>query len=426
MSISTRALHLGVLTSLAFVPLTHAAVGASQSDAALSTADSLVTSWVAAEKVAGAVLLVSKDGDTVLEKAYGWAHLNDFGGGQYPPAGRAEAPLGGPRRLIDPVPTTLETAFDLASVTKVMATTLALMSLVDLNRLELDEPLHNYLVDFGGGGRDQITPRHLLTHRAGLQQWQPVYYDATSAEEAYEYIRDLPLAWTPGSARRYSDRGFMLLGRLVEKVAREPLDAFVRERFYGPLGLSATGFRTEPIPGLGPFAATSHGNPYERRMVHDPEFGYRFAGNPAAWSGWRRRTLVGEVNDGNAFHAFGGVAGHAGLFSTAKELQVLLQLLLNRGAYDGRRYIGAEVVDTFLTSTGEGQALGSQVPEYAPPTSFAHSGFTGTLVLGVRDEGLAVILLTNRQNVGVNELGEYVDLTPLQRGLIEALTAKAP
>ena len=157
-------------------------------------------------------------------------------------------------------------------------------------------------------------------------------------------------------------------------------------------------------------------------MVHDPDFGYLIEGDATAWRDWRRRTLIGEVNDGNAYHAFDGVAGHAGLFSTARELQVLVQLLLNGGDYAGRRYLRADVVSTFLTSTGEGQALGWQVPDYAPPMSFAHTGFTGTLVLGVRDEGLAVILLTNRQNGGVTEAGTYPDVTPLQRGVMQALT----
>jgi CubicO group peptidase (beta-lactamase class C family) len=158
----------------------------------------------------------------------------------------------------------------------------------------------------------------------------------------------------------------MLLGRIVEQVSQESLDAYLTARFYGPLGLAATGFR--PSSTAGPaaahrFAATSHGNPYERRMVHDSTFGYRIEGDPDTWNGWRRYTLVGAVNDGNAYHAFAGVAGHAGLFSSARELGVLLQLVLDRGSHGGRRYLPAEVIDAFLQPAGEGQGAADQPTE---------------------------------------------------------------
>lgn len=156
-------------------------------------------------------------------------------------------------------------------------------------------------------------------------------------------------------------------------------------------------------------------------MVHDSTFGYRIAGDAEAWDGWRRRTLSGEVNDANAFHAFGGIAGHAGLFSTASELNVLLQLLLNRGAYGGRRYLNAQVVDTFLASTSGGQALGWQLQAYIGQASFSHTGFTGTLVLAVPEYDLALVLLTNRQNLGVDQDGLYPDVDPLQRAVVAAV-----
>jgi CubicO group peptidase (beta-lactamase class C family) len=156
-------------------------------------------------------------------------------------------------------------------------------------------------------------------------------------------------------------------------------------------------------------------------MVHDSTFGYRIEGDPNAWSGWRRYTLVGEVNDGNAYHAFQGIAGHAGLFSTARELGVLLQIMLDRGFYDGRQYLAPEIVDTFLKPAGEGQALGWQVPDYAPQGSFAHTGFTGTFVLGVPERRLGIVLLTNRQNVGIDERGYYPDVGPLRRAVAVAL-----
>jgi CubicO group peptidase (beta-lactamase class C family) len=418
-----------------------APAGPRQAASTVAAADAAVAAWVEAEGIPGAVLLVSRDDRIVLEKAYGWAQLYEYRDGQYGAAAAGTPRPTALRRLAEPPRMTTETVFDLASVTKVMATTFAAMLLVETGELDLDAPVHTYLPDFRGAGKERITPRHLLTHRAGLAAWQPVYYRAQSARQAYEYIRDLPLAWGVGEERHYSDLGFMVLGLLVERVAGEPLGAFLDERLWGPLGLASIGFQSAPAgapprpgalddpggprppatvapaPVIGPIAATSHGNPYEHRMVHDATFGYRYDGDPDAWAGWRRYTLAGEVNDGNAFHAFGGAAGHAGLFATAADLRVLLQLLLNRGEYGGRRYLSPEVVETFLAPAGDGQALGWQAPANLPAGSFAHPGFTGTWVLGVPAEGLAVVLLTNRQNLGVDERGYYPDLVELQQAV---------
>ena len=400
-----------------------------QIEPGLRAADSLVASWVESQQVPGAVLVVSSGGEVVLERAYGSVQSHDYGGGQYSGSSRSGSQSGGIRPVAAPSPVTSETVFDLASVTKVMATTFAVMLSVDRGELDVDAPVHTYLPDFRGREKDAITLRHLLTHRAGLHQWKPIYYHATNPDEAYAYIRDLPLAWGVGEGRHYSDLGFMLLGRVVERTVGMSLDVLLRERLYEPLGLLATGYRPTQgrSPGSGvaqgarPVAATSHGNPYEYRMVHDSTFGYVYDGDPNAWNGWRRYTLAGEVNDGNAFHPFGGVAGHAGLYSTAGELRILTQLLLDRGEYGGRRYLRAEVVDAFLAPSGDGQALGWQIPDNAPPASFAHTGFTGTFVLGASGEGLGVVLLTNRQNKGTDRRGYYPDLGPLQSALTAAL-----
>lgn len=409
-------------------------------DPALEQADSLVASWVAAERIPGAVLLIQRNGRVELHRAHGWAQLYDYGSGQYGDYDSGEGgidegirPMEGIRRMASPVPMSPETVFDLASVTKVMATTMAVMLLVDDGALDLDAPASTYLPDFTGDGREAITPRLLLTHTSGLPQWLPVYYHAADADAAYDYLRSVPLEWPVGTNRRYSDLGFMLLGRIVEEVSGRSLDGFVRERIYRPLGLTTIGFRppggashdpTDSSPAAPGVAATSHGNPFERRMVYDPDFGYRIDGDPTAWDGWRRRTLVGEVNDGNAFHAFDGVAGHAGLFARASELGVLLQLLLDRGTHSEGQLLQPETVEAFLTPALEGQGLGWQLPGHAPPGSFGHTGFTGTFVLGVPRDGLAVVLLTNRQNVGVDEETRYPDVAPLQRAVTESLTTE--
>ena len=394
--------------------------------AELQRADSLVRTWVDEGRVPGAVLHVSVDDGPVLARAYGHAQSYAYGGGQYAPDGGTvpATAAAGIEPLAEPVPMTTATVFDLASVTKVMATTMAIMLLVDRGEVALEAPVQRYLPDFAGDGKERITIEHLLTHRSGLVQWHPIYYAASDADEAYARIRGLPLGWPVGEERHYSDLGFMLLGLVVERVSGEGLHAFLRRELYEPLGLASTGFRGEPAGAADAsvtFAATSHGNPYERRMVYDPDFGYRIDLDPTSWDGWRRYTLSGEVNDGNAHYAFRGVAGHAGLFATAAELDTLLRLLLGAGALEGRRYVDAAVVERFLTDTGEGQALGWQVPSYAPTGAFAHNGFTGTFVIADRARGIAVVLLTNRQNRGVDERSAYPDVGPLQRAVTAAV-----
>jgi CubicO group peptidase (beta-lactamase class C family) len=311
---------------------------------------------------------------------------------------------------------------------------MAFLLLVDRGAVELDAPVHAHLPEFRGPRKDSVTIRHLLTHSAGLAQWQPIYYGAANGEEALGAIGAMPLEWGVGAGRHYSDLGFMLLGYLAEREAGMPLDRFLAQELFQPLGLERTGYRRPDcertdlgaICPHGPFAATSHGNPYEYRMVHDTAFGYRYAGDPLAWGDWREYTLVGEVNDGNAFHAHGGVAGHAGLFSTAGELQLLLDLLLAGGELRGRRFFRKETLDAFLEPTRFGHALGWQLPAWAPEGSFSHTGFTGTFVLGVPSRGLALVLLTNRQNLGVGADTRYPELSGLQRQVAEAVLGIGP
>jgi len=372
--------------------------------AGIATADSLIGSAV--ERLfPGAVFLVAKDGRVVHERAFGYAQLNDYEG----------------RRLATPRPMRINTLFDLASVTKVMATTMAMMMLVDRGQIDLDAPVYRYLPDFRGAHLDSITIRNLLQHSSGLVQWQPLYYHASNSAQTYAVIRDMPLGWGVGDARHYSDLGFMLLGDIVERVSGQRLDAFVEQNLYRPLGLRST-FRPRSH-GFTEFAATEQGNVYEKHMVYDSTFGYRYRGDPTAWNGWRQYVLNGEVDDGNSFYANGGVAGHAGLFSTAGDLWVLLDLLINRGSYRGRQYIQPSVVDAFLTLDKYQNYLGWQSPTYLPPGSFSHTGFTGTYVAGIPKYKLSIVLLTNRQNMGTDARGYFPDLGPLQQAVARAVAS---
>jgi len=369
----------------------------------IATADSLIEAAVG-KLFPGAVFLVAKDGRVVHERAFGYAQLNDYAGHRFasPPAMRAS------------------TMFDLASVTKVMATTFAIMLLADRGQIEVDAPVSRYLPRFSGPHLDSITVRHLLQHSSGLVQWQPLYYHAANNAQTFDVISQMPLGWGVGEARHYSDLGFMLLGYIVERVSGQPLDGFLAQNLYGPLGLKSTTFKPR-AHGFTQFAATEQGNVYERHMVYDSTFGYLYKGDATAWNGWRQYVLDGEVDDGNAFYANGGVAGHAGLFSTASNLRVLLDLLNNRGAYHGRPYIRPEIVDAFLTRDKYQNYLGWQAPRDLPAGSFSHTGFTGTYVLGVPSYKLSVVLLTNRQNMGPDARGYFPDVGPLQQAVSRSI-----
>jgi len=314
--------------------------------------------------------------------------------------------------------------FDLASVTKVMATTMATMLLVDRGKIELDSPVYRYLPDFRGPHLDSITVRHLLSHSAGLVQWQPLYYHASNSPQTYALIRDMPLEWGVGDARHYSDLGFMLLGYIVERVSGQRLDSFVEQNLYRPLGLRSTKFNPKSH-GFTDFAATEQGNVYEKHMVYDSTFGYRYRGDPTAWNGWRQYVLNGEVDDGNSYYANGGVAGHAGLFSTAADLRVLLDLLNNRWSSGGRQYIRSRVADTFLTRDKYENYLGWQALTYLPSGSFSHTGFTGTYVAGIPQYSLSIVLLTNRQNMGTDARGYFPDVGPLQQAVARLIANAA-
>lgn len=375
--------------------------------------DSLIQKEIDVDHIPGAVIQIKK-GDSVLHRAaYGYAQKYGFD----------LQPLDDPEKM------TVNHLFDLASLTKVCATTFGVMLLVDEGKVRLDDPISEYLPTFDSGNKAEITIRHLLTHTAGLYQWKPIYYHASNRRERYEYIAELPLKWKVGEERHYSDLGFMLLGDIIERVSNQPLNQFLQNRLYQPLNLQHTTFN--PLQkGFEKIAATSHGNPFEKQMVYDDDFGYKVDVDPQSWNNWRKYTLRGEVNDGNAWYANGGMAGHAGLFSTVEELQVLMDLLLNGGRFLGRQMISETVIDTFLTkdrySNGLGWAMNPGIisAKGSPEGTFGHTGFTGTSILVVPEDSLSVILLTNRQHVGRQDDGTYYDLGPLRQAIFDVLSAR--
>ncbi len=273
------------------------------------------------------------------------------------------------------------TIYDLASLTKVIATTTMAMILADEGRLDLDSPVQDFLPLFTGEGKEKVTVRHLLTHSSGVDWWAPLYEELKGQGAYVERIQAMDLVYETGSQVKYSDLGLILLGEILERVAGEPLDAFVRRRVFEPLGMHDTLFR----PGsslLDRIAPTEN----------DP---------------WRGRMVRGEVHDENAF-ALGGVAPHAGLFSTAGDLARFAQMIVNGGVFEHHRLFSRATTQAFTTRAGvvpgSDRALGwdtkslekSSAGTLFSPNSFGHTGFTGTSIWIDPERELFVILLTNR------------------------------
>ncbi len=281
-----------------------------------------------------------------------------------------------------------DTIYDLASLTKVVGTTTMAMILVDAGQLELDARVVDFLPGFIGADvepdaaqtRSAVTVRHLLTHTSGVDWWAPLYKSLQGKPAYVEHIQAMDLVYEPGSQTKYSDLGIILLGEILERVAGEPMEVFLERRVFQPLSMAETRF----LPG--------------RELIE------RIA--PTEEDPWRGRVLQGEVHDENA-HALGGVAPHAGLFSTAGDLARFARLLVNHGVFEHHRLVSRATFDTFTRrheDLGEGRGLGwdmkspkgSSAGSLFSSSSFGHTGFTGTSIWIDPERELFVILLTNR------------------------------
>jgi CubicO group peptidase (beta-lactamase class C family) len=327
----------------------------------------LVRQGVADGWVPGAVLVVGYQGHLVFEMAAGMAAL-----------------IPTPRRM------TVDTVFDLASLTKAIATTTAIMLLVETGQVDLDAPLSAYIPAFGGTLSAPPTLRQLLSHCAGLPAWRAYYRDvspdlppAERRAAVYRAAHREPLSALPGTVVRYSDIGFLLLGELVETLSGLPFDAFCAKAIWEPLQLPGVRFYQPGQP---------------------PPSGLQFASTEAC--PWRGRVLTGEVHDENAW-IMGGVAGHAGLFATARDVWRFAQGLLD--GWHGRPWlVSTATLHAFLRRQslphGSSWALGWDTPSpgrssagrYFAPTAVGHLGFTGTSVWIDLARQVIVVLLTNR------------------------------
>ena len=293
----------------------------------------------------------------------------------------------------DSPPASLATVFDLASLTKVIATTSLIMRLVDAGRLGLDDRVSTHLASWRGADRAAVTLADLLSHSGGLTGWGPLYEACRGRAEVEAAIADLPLEYAPRSRSVYSDLGFMLLGFIVE-------DA-------GAAGLAAQ-FAQHVVPVLnsGGDETAPGGLPW--RIGFTPPPAWRPEVAPTEREPWRGRLLVGEVHDANAW-VLGGVAGHAGLFGTAPAVGAFARAVLrtlDRGSASGPVLSSVALARRIVRRTGtpgSSRALGwdtmlpgSSCGARLSPRSIGHTGFTGTSLWIDLDRGIYVVLLTNR------------------------------
>jgi serine-type D-Ala-D-Ala carboxypeptidase len=367
---------------------------AGMNSAILNGIDTYVNQRINAGVTPGAVVLVAKDGLIVKNTAYGHAQKYDMG------------------KLLDtPRVMTTDSIFDMASVTKVMATTQAVMKLASEGKLAVKDKVVKFIPEFGKNGKENVTIEDLLTHTSGLTPWKPTYYHVNNSQDELKFICDLPLEYETGTKRLYSDFSFMTLGFIIEKITGQRLDQYLRNDMYLKLGMEDSMF-APPKSLSNRIAATSWGNPYEYRMVATG-VPYPCDEDVDDFKGWRNYTLVGEVNDGNSFYANGGIAGHAGLFSTAKDLAILGQAMLNGGGYDTTKIYNKSVLDEFTKPQRFTHGYGWEVNRTSymgagcSTSAFGHTGFTGTQVIFDPVRNLQIIVLTNKQNNGLNSNNSY-------------------
>jgi len=321
----------------------------------LALADDHVQRGHEEEVYTAAVLLVARGGRIAHQRAFGTL-----------------APDGPPART--------DSLFDLASLTK-PHTAAAVLTLVEDGRVSLAGEVAEWIPETKGTPLASLTLRQLATHTSGLPAWRPLYRSGNRQAMLAEILAT-PLQNPPGTRSVYSDLGYILLGEVVARASGMPLDQYLHSRILAPLGMKDTGFLPAPTRRSRIAATANSRNRPDQR-------------------------IVGEVHDENA-HAFGGVAGHAGLFGTAGDLAILASALATDGEIGGHRVFGLPTLRLIRTSQVEPGVGGHSIGWFTPPnpmlprgdllpdTTFGHTGFTGTMVVVEPASQLVVILLTNR------------------------------
>src|SRR5215217_5148822 len=340
----------------------------------LTQMDAVINQEISNKRLPGAVVLVGCKGRIVWHKAYG-------------------------SRAVEPSrePMTPDTIFDLASLTKVVATATSIMILVERGKLRLTDPVSLHIPELKGEGRDRITVEQLLTHVSGYAPDFDLRERWTGYDEAIKRLIKEPLRNPPGSRFTYSDIGFIALGEVVARVGGMSLDQFAQKNIFAPLRMTNTGFR--PSSTL-----TTRIAPTEKRRGQLSYLGDSAANSGAEGELWLR----GEVHDPTSYR-MNGVAGHAGLFSTANDLAIYCQMILNGGSFGGVRVLAPLTVaemtrPRLISNSGGTRGLGWDINtsfstnrgELFPLGSFGHTGFTGTSVWIDRVSQTFVVFMSNR------------------------------
>jgi uncharacterized protein YbbC (DUF1343 family)/CubicO group peptidase (beta-lactamase class C family) len=346
----------------------------SVSSAGLARMDAVIAEAIENKRLPGAVVLVGRKGRIVWLKAYG-------------------------SRVVEPAreEMTTDTIFDVASLTKVVATATSVMILVERGKLRLTDPVSIYIPELKGEGRDRITIEQLLTHLSGYAPDFDLRERWTGYDEAIKRLIKEPLRNPPGSRFTYSDIGFITLGEVVARVSGMPLDQFAQKNIFDPLRMTNTGFR----PGASSRLRIA---PTEKRRGQLSYLGDTAVNVGAEGDVWLR----GEVHDPTSYR-MNGVAGHAGLFSTANDLAIYCQMILNGGSYGRVRILApltvAEMTRPRVVSTsGNTRGLGWDMNtsystnrgDVFPLGSFGHTGFTGTSIWIDPASEMFVVFLSNR------------------------------
>jgi uncharacterized protein YbbC (DUF1343 family)/CubicO group peptidase (beta-lactamase class C family) len=363
----------------------------------LARIDAAVEEAIARKETPGAVVLAARRGRVVWRKAYG---------------ARAVAPA---REAM-----TADTIFDAASLTKVVATATSIMILVERGQVRLSDPLSRHLPEMKDGGREQITIEELLTHRAGYAPDFDLREQWTGYDEAMRRLATERLRSVAGARFVYSDIGYIALGEVIKRVSGESLDVFARKNIFEPLGMRDTTFNP-------PASLRSRVAPTEQRRAQAAYLG----GKPEAAGADAERWLRGEVHDPTAFR-MSGVAGHAGLFSTADDLAIFCQMILNGGSYGGARIlsplgVAAMTRPRAVADDGAARGLGwdmvssfsSNRGDLFPLGSFGHTGFTGTSLWLDPVSETFVVFMSNR--VHPDGKGDVSEL----RGRVASIVASA-
>ncbi len=359
---------------------------------------------------ASMAVVIQKDGETKYMKAFGYAYYKDF------------------NKLVEnPVEITTESLFDLASITKIMGTTVAIKILISENKLQLHDSVSKYLREFKRKDKKHIRIYDLLTHTSGLPAWRPLYIHVNKRSDIVKYIAKEKLEYKTGEKVVYSDLGFITLGFIIEKITGQRIDDFLRKKIYQPLAMHDTGYLTQGKQ-KSKAVATEWGNFWEKKLLDEGIFGTKEKSTD--FTKWREYTIIGEVNDGNTYYAMNSVSAHAGLFSSPKDMTKLIQLLLNKGTYGDITLYKQELADIFTKGISfpdnSQRALGfdyskDYMGKKRPKDTYGHTGFTGICLSLNNQANLGIMIFTNRQNVGINNTGTYTSPTKMCSDIMDAI-----